>query len=237
VNLLPTTLNQRLSKIVQYRIAADRLYIAGKSRFWRLVGIGLIGFGLGGAVGLGCYGYSFVARESDHQRILASALSKALSDAQLKATATGTVQLQPSELVLAKGQTVSLDSRSRVLLDPASKVLADGELRIQAPSISAPQTDSTKSVPRPSTITNFTVFKTVPFDKGAVQTGWVFLTSTQRAPTRQYCHYTESSSDTPGLDVTLSLGDDQKMDTLMKPAGFDIEAAFNKCVWFKGDAL
>ena len=126
--------------------------------------------------------------------------------------------------------------RSRVLLDPTSKVLADGELRVQAPSISAPQSETTRSAPKASTITNFTVFKTVRFEKGLVMTGWMFLTSTQKSPTHQYCYYTESS-DTPGLNVILDLGDDQKMEEPTKaPSGFDIPTAFSKCVWFRGDA-
>jgi hypothetical protein len=236
VNVVPTELNQRLSEIVRNSVAADRFYIAGKMRFWRLIGIGVLGFGLGGAFGLGCYGYSFVAGELDHQRILSSALSKALSDTQLQATATGTVQLQGNEIVLAKNQTVALDSRSRVLLDPASKVFVEGEMRVQAPSISAPQIETTRSTPRVSTITNFTVFKTVPFEKGSVMTGWMFLTSTQKSPTHQYCYYTESS-DTPGLNVILDLGDDQKLEKPTKiPSGFDISAAYNRCVWFRGDS-
>jgi hypothetical protein len=106
MNVVPTALNQRLSEIVRNSVAADAFYISGKTRFWRLVGIGLIGFGLGGAVGLGCYGYSFVVGESDHQHVLSSVLSKALSDVQLQATATGTVQLQANEITLAKNQTV-----------------------------------------------------------------------------------------------------------------------------------
>jgi hypothetical protein len=122
-------------------------------------------------------------------------------------------------------------------LDPASKVLADGELRVHAPSISTPPIETTRSTPRVSTITNFTIFKTVPFEKGFVMTGWMFLTSTQKSPTHQYCYYTESS-DTPGLNVVLDLGDDQKREEPTKvPSGFDISSAFNKCVWFRGDTL
>jgi hypothetical protein len=237
VNVIPTTLNRRLSDVVLNRIAADKFYITGKTRFWRLVGIGIICLGLGATVGLGCYGYSYVAGQSDHQRILASALSKALSDTQLRASATGRVELQPSELVLAKGQTISLDGSSRVLLDPRSKVFADGEMRVQAPSISAPQIETGRQPSKISTITNFTVFKTVPFDKGLVMTGWMFLTSTQRSPTHQYCYYSESA-DTPGLNVILDIGADQQIEKPTKvPNGFDMVAAFDKCVWFKDSAL
>src|SRR5262245_46857523 len=104
MNLVPTELNQRLASAIRYSVAADRFYISGKAGFWRLVGVGLVAFAIGGALGLGFYGYSYVTRNSDHLDILASALSKALSEVRLQATAEGTVELQPSELSLAKDQ-------------------------------------------------------------------------------------------------------------------------------------
>ena len=108
-----------------------------------------------------------------------------------------------------------------MLLDPMSKVFADGEMRVQAPSISVPKLETT-SIRNISTITNFTVFKKTPFEKGAVWTGWMFLTSTQASPTRQYCYYSESSDNTPGLNLRLDLGYDQKMeDPTRMPSGLD----------------
>jgi hypothetical protein len=139
VNIAPTQLNQRLSDSVRSRIAADGFLIAGQAAFWRLVGLGFIAFGVGAAVGIAFYGYSYITRSGENLTNLSSAFSRALSEVQLHATAQGSVQLQPTELTLAKGQTVSLDSNSRVLLDPTSKVLADGEMRVHAPTISAPQ--------------------------------------------------------------------------------------------------
>jgi hypothetical protein len=234
VNIAPTELNQRLSDSVRSRIAADGFLIAGQAAFWRLVGVGLIAFGVGSTVGIGFYGYSFVTRNGENLSALSSTFSKALSDVQLHATAQGTVQLQPSELKLAKGQMVSLDGNSRVLLDPTSKVLADGELRVQAPTISVPQNATPRSTPnKVPNISNFTVFKTVPFGKGDVMTGWIFLTSAQKSPTQQYCYYTENA-ETPGLNVSLDLGDDERPDTPKTvPKGFDLGEAFSRCVWFR----
>ena len=45
-------------------------------------------------------------------------------------------------------------------------MLADGEIKIQGPSISVPQATPSRSASSIPTITNFTVFKSVPFDKG-----------------------------------------------------------------------
>jgi hypothetical protein len=235
MKLIPNKLNQRLANAVRYSVAADRFYIAGKAGFWRLVGVGLIGLGVGAAVGIGFYGYSFVSRSSENLNSLSSAFSKALSEVRLRATAEGTVQLEPREIVLAQGQTISLDPNSRLLLDPSAKVLADGEIKIQGPSISLPPATPSRSASTIPTITNFTVFKSVPFDKGTVQTGWIFLTSAQRSPTDQYCYYTEAS-DTPGRNVMLDIGTNEKMEKpKILPNSFDVVAAFRNCVWFRAE--
>jgi hypothetical protein len=53
-----TTVNVALAASVQNNLAADMFHIAGKSGFWRAVGVGLVGLGVGAAVGLGFFGYS-----------------------------------------------------------------------------------------------------------------------------------------------------------------------------------
>jgi hypothetical protein len=235
LHLIPSNLNQRLANAIYYSVAADRFYIKGKAAFWRLFGLGFIGLGLGASVGIGFYGYSYVSRNLDREGLLSSTFVKALSEVRLRATAEGIVQLDPREVKLAPGQTISLNSNSQLFLDPAAKVRADGEIKIEGPSISAPQVTSSRAVSSVPTIVNFTVFKSVPFGKGTVQTGWIFLTSAQRAPTQQYCYYTEAS-DTPGRNVMLDIGTDEKLETPKTlPNSFDLAAAFSRCVWFKGE--
>src|ERR1700730_17182093 len=234
MNLVPSDLNQRLANAVRYSVAADRFYITGKSGFWRLIGFGIILFGIGVATGLGFYGYSYILRNSDRSNTLASVFSEALAKARLRADAEGTVQLEHPEIKLAEVQTASLDSRSRLLLDPSASVRADGDITIQGPAISGPKATTTTASPLPS-IANFTVFKSVPFNKGVVQTGWTFLTSAQRSPTRQYCYYAEDA-DTPGRNVMLDIGVDERLDApKILPPGFELTAAFGRCVWFKKD--
>ena len=236
MNLVPTELNQRLANAVRHSIDADRFNIGGRAGFWRFVGVGVLVFGIGSAVGTACYGYSRIYRNKYNLMQFSSALTKALAEVQLKATAEGTVHLEPGEITLAQGQRVSLDNSSRLLLDPAARVRADGEITIQGPAVSTLSPGSSGSrAPLPN-IVNFTVFKSVPFEKGTVQTGWIFLTSAQRWPTQQYCYYTEQS-ETPGRNVMLDVGLDEKLDApKIIPNNFDISAAFSKCVWFKGNS-
>jgi len=227
--------NERLSEFIRSRIGADRAYIAGRVVFWRLTGLGIVAFGIGAAIGLAFYGYSYVVGNSGNLTLLSSELSKALSTVELRAAAEGLVQVEPHEISLAKGQTVAFDSNSRVRLDPTANIQVNGEIQVQAPSISSPSGTSPRVPPRTPTITNFTVFKRVPFGNGVIMTGWVFLTSIQKAPSSQYCYYTENT-DISDVDIVLDIAENQKMETPKTvPKGFDMVAAFSRCVWFKGE--
>jgi hypothetical protein len=232
VEVSPTTLNRNLSDVVEGRVAAELQHISGRVGFWRGVGVGLIGMAAGVAVGIACYGYSFVTRNSERMDQISTALSKALSDIHLTGTATGTVQIEPREIALAKDQTVSIDSTSRLHLDPGAKILADGDIRVQTPTVSVPISNTPRAVTRVPTISNFTVFKSVPYEKGSVLTGWIFLTSAQQYPTNEYCYYTENL-DAPDLSVKIDLGTDQRPEKITNaPKNFDASAAFDRCVWF-----
>jgi hypothetical protein len=100
-----------------------------------------------------------------------------------------------------------------------------------------PENIAPRLASRSPIITKFTVFKSVPFERGQIKTGWNFLTSAQKYPTDQYCYYTESLEAASGLDVRIDIGTDEKMDAPKTlPKGFDVAAAFNRCVWFKRDA-
>jgi hypothetical protein len=228
--------NERLSEFIRSRIGADRVYIAGRVVFWRLIGLGIVGFSIGATIGVVLYGYSYVVANSGNLTLFSSEFSKALSTIELRASAEGVVQVEPHEVRLAKGQTITFDSNSRVLLDPTANIQVSGEIQVQAPSISTPQGTSSRVPPRTPTITNFTVFKRVPLGNGSVMTGWRFLTSIQKVPSNQYCYYTENS-DISDVDIVLDIAENQKMETpKTMPKGFDMVAAFNRCVWFKGES-
>jgi hypothetical protein len=233
MNLAPTELNLRLAEILQHRVDSDNFEIARKVGFWRFVGFGLVGFGLGAALGAGFYGYSFILRDTVKTDALALTLSKALSEAQLHATAQGTVQVEPHEIAIAKGATVSIDPDSRLQLDSQARILANGEVTVQIPSMPRAAAPARSSPTRPE-IFNFTVFKKVPFDKGVVLTGWKFLTSAQKSPSDQYCYYTENA-DTPGVGVFIDIATNQRLEPTAPPKNFDMAEAFSRCVWFQDE--
>jgi len=104
------------------------------------------------------------------------------------------------------------------------------------PSISVPQNSTPRTKGIVPTLTNFTIFKSVPFEKGVVQTGWKFLTGAQRSPTTQYCYYQEAG-DNPDVSVRIDIGLDEKIQQSKSISkSFDIAAAFSKCVWFRKGA-
>jgi hypothetical protein len=235
MKLSSSKLNEALAASVQNKAAAEMFAIAGRSGFWRAIGIGTIGLGIGSAAGLALYGYSFVVGSANNQDVMIAALSKALADVQLHATADGTVKFEPHEIALGGEKTISLDPASRLRLDPSAKILADGDIKIQMPTITVPQVSVSRPKGTTPVITNFTIFKSVPFESGSVQTGWQFLTSAQRSPTTQYCYYQENG-DNPDVAVRVEVGLDEKLlQSKVLSKSFDISAAFEKCVWFKKD--
>jgi hypothetical protein len=237
VEQIPIALNRNLAEALSNRMSAELSMVSGRAAFWKAVGIGVLGFGLGAAIGIGFYGYSFVTRASGQLEAFSSAFQKALSAVELHGTAEGRVDVTSSELTLAKGATVSFDSSSRLLLDPAAKVVADGEIRVQAPAISTPRTPTPKNAAQTKTIANFTVFKSVPFAQGSVLTGWIFLTSAQESPTQQYCYYNEKDENSD-LTIRIDLATDGVPEpNKSAPKAFDTLAALAKCVWFRKEGL
>lgn len=201
------------------------------------MGLGFLGLGLGAAAGIGFYGYSLVTRSSDQMTAFSKAFQNAISKTELQGTATGKVELNVPQLTLTKGATVSIDPSSRLLIDPNARVIADGEIRVQPPSISIPRAPSPKSPAQSRTISNFTVFKTVPFERGDVVTGWNYLTSAQQVPTQQYCYYHERG-DNPDVAIQINLANDGVAETdKSAPKTFNYVAAAGRCVWFNKGPL
>lgn len=74
-----TPLNQNLAEAVSSRISAEMSAISGRAAFWKAVGVGVLGLGVGAALGIGFYGYSFVTRNGSQLDVLTSALEKSLA--------------------------------------------------------------------------------------------------------------------------------------------------------------
>jgi hypothetical protein len=78
MNLESTKLNLQLADLVRSKSSADQFLISGRSGFWRAIGIGFLGFGIGSALGLAFFGYSFVTRTTDNSELLSNSPLKNL---------------------------------------------------------------------------------------------------------------------------------------------------------------
>jgi hypothetical protein len=233
VKIPPSRLNAYLANSLNERISAESKFVDGQSFFRKSIGLGVAGLGAGLAVGAAFVGYSYIADSRTTSDQIASAISKALSQVELHGQAVGNVDIYPSEVRLAPGQKVALSPDSRLKLDPSARVKAEGSMRIQLPTISTTTAQSNpKTVLKAQPITNYTIFKSVPFQSGTVSTGWRFLTSTQKDPTSQYCYFTERNDDSD-VAFKIDIGDDGIMTKDKVPTKLDIVAAFERCVWFR----
>jgi hypothetical protein len=138
-----------------------------------------------------------------------------------------------STVGLAPGGQVTLAPNGTVRMEPSSTVKVPGSVNPDAHSTTAPPPVQAAS-PQNKVITQYTIFKTVSFDKGQVVTGWNFDNSNQIDPASQYCYYSEKSDDL--VQVRFELGKNGAMiENFKSRPGVDLIAAFHNCVWFPGE--
>jgi hypothetical protein len=149
------------------------------ARFDRLWG-GLIAF----------YGYSYLVSVKPAAEQIVTALVLALEHAELKTTVSGSIRLSDNAIRVAPGQTIGLKEGAIVKLDQNSSIRVVGDLRIDVPqpSKSQLQLDATStSLDLP--ITNYTIFKSVPYESGDAVTGWNFVLADTARPKHQTYYY------------------------------------------------
>jgi hypothetical protein len=219
--------------VAKTKLAADTQLERAKTTLYRFGGMGVLVAMLGAGIGLACFGYSYVTDGRAQAQKMADAMVQALEKAQL--TTTGDVKLADGSTVgLAPGGQVMLAPNSTVRVDPSSTVKASGIVNSDTrPTTALPPVQAPPS-PQNKVITQYTIFKTVAFDKGEVVTGWNFENSNQINPTYQYCYYSEKSDEL--VQVRTELGRNGAIIENFKPrSGLDLTAAFRNCVWFSGE--
>jgi hypothetical protein len=218
-----------------YDVAKTRLTAAtqlekAKATLWHFGGAGLLAAMAGMGIGLACFGYSYVADGRVQAQKMADAMVQALERAKL--TTTGELRLAAGSTVgLAPGGQVALAPNAVVRMDPSSTVRVAGNVNADPNPVTPPPPVQAVPSPQNKIVTQYTVFKSVLFDKGKVVTGWSFGNSTEISPATQYCYYEEPSVDT--VRVRTNLGTNGKMLDNLKPRpGLDLIGAFNNCTWF-----
>ena len=208
---LPNTAENRvLASTVNARIRSDARLLNARAALYRLAGIGILCALTGVGIGAAFYGYSYANDPTFPTAKVANTVAEALSKVTFKTE--GTVKLDPES-------TVGLGNRSEVPTPTAAQ-------------LGAGATPESKA----AVLTNFTVFKNVPFGSGQVVTGWNFTSSEQKSPSHQYCYYSEQLDGTS--KVTVDLGENGRALPQAKArSNVDPTVAYSNCVWFKAGAI
>ncbi len=208
---IPATAENRvLANAVNARIKSEARIQNAQAAFWRLAGAGLFCLTVGCAIGAIFWGWAQTRGPAADAATVASAVAEALQGLTLKTE--GTVKLDPDSRVAVGGGSGATDVPT-----PSAAQLGAGATP-----------DSKAAV-----LTNFTVFKNVPFSQGQVVTGWNFTSSEQKWPLHQYCYYSEQLDGTS--KVTVDLGENGRaLPQAKSRPNLDPTKAYTNCVWFKG---
>jgi hypothetical protein len=216
-----TPMNRALASTVTSRLNADARMIAATATFWRLLGIGGLLLMVGMGVGVACYGYSYVTDQRAAMGTLTTAMVDALNKVTLKTE--GTVKADGTVKLDATGAVVKLDTGD------VNNLLRPTERQLQT---TAQTTANVKPV------TNYSVFKTVTFQQGAVVTGWSFNGNDDKRPSHQFCYYTKQLDTDNATSMRYDIGEDgvmvdRKDGRQFSGLPFDVASAFANCVWFR----
>jgi hypothetical protein len=221
--LAPTVANQGLASAVNRRIHSDAVMLSAKAFALRVggLGLGLLLFGAG--VGAAFYGYSYAVDSRTSAQQMAAALADALKHVSM-GHVTLDVPNQKIGLAVPPDASVKLDTSGRTvtLVVPSGASVGASPLPFQ----NVPPVVQTPSA---RVVTNYTIFHSVEFAGGAVETGWRYTSSDQTTPTSQYCLYRAASSD--GTDRVVSVGRDRVPSNAV---GLAPPGAFGQCIWFNG---
>jgi hypothetical protein len=223
--------NRALAAVVNGRIRAEGMMLAARAALWRFAGIGIMLMLAGIGLSAACYGYAYVEDSRTSFDKMASAFAAALDHANL-----GRVRLEvPDELIkLDPNATVHLDPAATVHLAPQSGP-ANSDPDRPRPDEHQLNGNATTS-PNTRVVTNYTIFKTVPFGGGFVQTGWNFASSDQDKPTWQFCNYHRNSEGGGGEQLSILIAADGQViqNTLAKRYNLNARTVAANCKWFDG---
>ncbi len=227
VGALAATLNSRLGAQSRVANAVGFAWLCGGAA----ISLSLCGLGVASAL----YGYSYLLSAKPAAEKIASALTKALEQAELKTTVSGKMSLVTTPLKLAAGQTIKLEEGATVKLDPNSSVRVVGDLNVNMPQPSKRQlqvdaTSRSEELP----FTTYTIFKDASFESGMVVSGWNFDLQETTRPKYQYCYYTQDITKGLKTKYILAVNDSPRPPQPLQKLSFDFDRALSNCIWFSG---
>jgi hypothetical protein len=222
-----------LAAVLNSRLSADARVARALSFAWFFAGAGvatlLTGLGLAAAL----VGYSHLVSIESAATQSAKALAAALERAQVQTTVSGTMALAPdTELKLASRQTVRLAEGATVKLDPSSTIRVVGDVKMPQPSPRQLQAEVRVGDQLP--FTSYTIFRSVAFGGGTVQTGWNFDLSDTTRPRYQHCSYVQSLMRGAQVKDVIAINGVARQPPANVRNSYDFEGATRNCIWFSG---
>jgi hypothetical protein len=194
---------------------AETTHMKSKAALPLLLGGSAFALCLGVGGGVALWGYSYITGNKVIAGQVAESVKAVLDTTTIHGTVSGEVGM--------KDGIVRLDQSSALV-----RVIG------QAPDMPRQQPEQVRQDERPASQaavkTEFTVFKTVPFGAGEVESAWVYQSSAQQTPSEQYCQYLGPAN--AGAYAVTILGRDGRIDLpATAPAGVDLRAAAALCDW------
>jgi hypothetical protein len=180
--------------------------------------------GVGGGVAL--WGYSYITGNKVIARQVAESVKEVLDTTTIHGTVSGEVGM--------KDGIVRIDPNSALVrvIGQASPADMPRQLPEQV------RQDERPRVAKAGVVTNYTVFKTVKFGAGEVQTGWMFKDGDQQRPSFQYCQYAQfTGNGTTQTNVDIGLNGHIALPPASPFPAVDLRAAYEAgCIWANDDA-
>jgi len=130
------------------------------------------------------------------------------------------------------GQRVKLQEGSTLKLDPNSSVRVVGDVKVPQPSSRQLQPNARSGDQLP--FTSYTIFRSVEFGSGRVETGWSYDLSDTTRPRSQYCSYIQSISKGAQIKDMIAVNSFPRRPAPQVKASFDFDGALANCIWFSG---
>jgi hypothetical protein len=227
-------------------LQATRRRENGKAALLRGGAISLVVLALGGAGWLGCAGYDrLIGSEKRAQEHREYEAQRTKEDAERNAAFLSSIKSMTipvkGVVTLADGQRVMLADGGHVTASGIVGVSPDSTVRAVMPEMPRPTAAQIQADAKPDSgapvVSNFVIFKKVPYATGEVQTGWQFADSNAKAPAFQWCLFVAEEPDNTRREIRLGL-DGRRVDlpNASPFSGVDLQAAFASCVWSRGAA-
>jgi hypothetical protein len=104
-------------------------------------------------------------------------------------------------------------------------------LRLDSGSINWPRSSEVQPQSGAKIVVKYTIFHEVKFAGGRVETGWVYQSSNDTEPQRQFRRYITNTDAATGSEESWMIGLNGQPATLPKLPEFDVTDALRNCVW------